>query len=480
MAALAALNFGLVLFDLTYISMRDFWLRGTVQVMNFTIQIPLPPITDWYDPIKGIEPYRDTEIYLETVDQLKRQVARTGLESEAVAVLLADLRDRSIAMIEDNPFLVADKTGTLEKIKNRLREHVGTESSKEAFDVFWTQTYLTREGWEDSIGYFDRRIRPLIATNYYRPLGENGELYSNFWAIDAPFVFIFLAEFLARTFYISRKHNGVSWIDAMLWRWYDIPLLLPFWRWLRIIPVTLRLDQSGLVDMDRIRSQASQGLVASIAEDLTELVAIRTINQLQSAVEQGTLTRLLTRNEAERRSYIDLNNVNEVEAVTNLLIQMLIYRVLPKVKPDIDAIVSHNIQGAVGQLPGAQLVNQLPGMDQFSAQVTNQVSAQITQTIYEAVVRGLEDPVGAELAGRLVQSFSEALGTEFQSQRTSDELQTLLVDFLEEFKVNYIARLNQEDVETLLDQTRELRQQLSAQRQAQVAARDRSSLASSD
>ena len=46
-------------------------------------------------------------------------------------------------MIETNPFAGAGKSGTLEKIKNRMREHIGEESSKAAFNTFWSQEYLS-------------------------------------------------------------------------------------------------------------------------------------------------------------------------------------------------------------------------------------------------------------------------------------------------------------------------------------------------
>ena len=48
MAITATVNLGLVLFNLSYVPWRDFYLRK------------LPQIIQIYDPIKGIEPHRDT------------------------------------------------------------------------------------------------------------------------------------------------------------------------------------------------------------------------------------------------------------------------------------------------------------------------------------------------------------------------------------------------------------------------------------
>src|SRR5919199_1155428 len=149
MASLALVNLVLVLFDLSYIPMRDFWLHHQIKFFGFTLQIPLPPITKWYDPIKGIEPYRDTQQYLQRVDALESQISQTGVRSPQVEAILQELRRRSTEIVDTNPFQVANKTGTLEKIKNRMREHVFRSkdaSAKESFRTFWSQNYLATRG----------------------------------------------------------------------------------------------------------------------------------------------------------------------------------------------------------------------------------------------------------------------------------------------------------------------------------------------
>jgi len=122
MASLALVNLLLVLFDLSYIPLRDFWLQGKIRVLGFTLgpiqvpgfalKIPLPPIAKWYDPIKGIEPYRDTQQYLQRVDELERRIKETGrqgLRSPQVEVILQDLRGRSTEIVDTNPFQAANK-----------------------------------------------------------------------------------------------------------------------------------------------------------------------------------------------------------------------------------------------------------------------------------------------------------------------------------------------------------------------------------
>jgi hypothetical protein len=61
-----------------------------------------------------------------------------------------------------------------------------------------------------------------------------------------------------------------------------------------------------------------------------------------------------------------------------------------------------------------------------------------------------------KLSSQLVKHFGQALGSELQQQQTGQEIQLLLCDFLEEFKINYIQRLSEEDFEKILEQAKEL------------------------
>ncbi|MDT9337942.1 hypothetical protein VV11_000095 [Trichodesmium erythraeum 21-75] len=104
MAFLALVNFILVLFDLTYISLRDFYFDY------------IPSLIKIYDPLKGITTHRDTEKYLDSFEELKTKIIR-GIDSLVVQKKLEELGELSIEMINQNPFTIANKSGYLEKIK---------------------------------------------------------------------------------------------------------------------------------------------------------------------------------------------------------------------------------------------------------------------------------------------------------------------------------------------------------------------------
>jgi hypothetical protein len=475
MALIVLFNYILVIFNLTYIPLRDFWLQGRVQLFfkfgQWEFNVPPQPaqilpnglsqfITS-YDAFKGIEPYRSTEQYLEIVEDLEQEINLQGLQqpNPKLESILADLRGRSIEMIDTNPFLIANKTGDLERIKNKMRDHIFNNedaSAKKSFEIFWTRDYLLKNDPRKQLKFFHQEISPLIATNYYRPVGENGKPIDNFSLIDFLFFIIFLPEFLVRTWFISSRYSGISWFDAMLWRWYDIFLLIPIWRWLRIIPLIIRLNNSQLIDLKAIQKQASQGFVATIAEDITEVVVVRIINQLQSSVQEGIIQDFLLQQNAKK--YIDVNDTNETAEIIKLMLQVIVNQVLPKLQPEAEAFLKFNLDKAMLQTPAYQSLEKLPGVKSLQNQLTQQLASRSYQILCEVLKLLLEeDPKFNQLLEDLISNFSKTVGSELQTQASMENLEVLIIDLLEEIKINYVQRLSEEDVESILDQTRAIR-----------------------
>lgn len=443
LAIVAVVNLCLVLFNLSYMPWRDFYFQE------------VPSLTQIYDPLKGIKPHRETEKYLNEVNALEVQVVQTQLQSPQVESLLQELRILSNEMIQDNPFAIANKSGTLEKIKNQIRDHVGITSAHKAFDFFWSQEHLSEAGWQQEINFFNTLVRPLMQTNYYRAVGINGKFIDRFWLIDLPFVILFGLEFLSRTFLISRNQSGLSWLEATLRRWYDLFLLLPFLRWLRVIPVTIRLYQTKLLNLKPVRAQIQHEFVANFAEELTEIVGIRLIDQAQESIERGDLARWLFRSEA--RPYININNTNEVRAIAARLFYLSVYQVFPKIQPDIEALLHHSIESTLNQSPIYRQLQNVPGVNHLPAQLTERLAKDISQAAYTTLTTFLEDSKVVELSNRIIQNFSESLEIEVQKQQNMQEIQSLLVDLLEEIKINYVKGIAEQGVEKLLYESQQLR-----------------------
>ncbi len=447
MAILIAVNFLLVLFDLSYIPFRDLYLSY------------FPAFTAQYGELfKGIEPERSTVSYLETVEDLERQLeelGESGLRSPDTQSLLSSLRTQSTNIINENPFEVADKTGTLERIKQRVRTRVDVDSAKDAFNLFWSADYLSANSWSQELEFFNTDIKPLMETNYYRGIGLDGNPLNEFWRIDLWFFALFGAEFLIRTLYLSIKYRGTNWFDAMLWRWYDVLLLLPFWRWLRIIPVTIRLNHSKIVNLIPIQSRIIRGILASVAIELTEIVVIRIIDQMQTLLKQGDVTRMLLHPDATRK-YIDINGVDEAQVLSRRLISTLVYQVLPQLKPEVQNIIAHSVTGAFDQSPIYQGIQSIPGIGNLPDRIAQRVTSDVMDNVYAILKNALEDPAGAELTQKLTSKLIETFQAELRQEDSVEELEYLLTMILEEIKINYVQRLSDEDVEELMEKTYKL------------------------
>ncbi len=423
MAIIASIGLIVAMFDFTYIPWRDFYFRN------------LPTVIEHYDRFKGIEPHRETERYLNAVEQLKLTVNKTGLSSAQTQIWLQELATLSVSLIQNNPFQVAEKTGNLEKIKNQVRDRVQNQSAKGSFQTFWSQSYLTKAGWDKEIDFYEQRIKPLIVTNYYRRLDLSGNYVDLFWQIDIIFIGILAIDLLGRVYYIRRSNRNVSLLQAIVRRWYDLILLLPFAQFMRVIPVVIRWHQAKLVNFDTIRSELNQLFVGQIVNELTDAVVIQVLIQTQGAVKQGQIAQTIGR--YLKQPHIDLNNTNEIEVLFELISELIIYRVIPKIQPDLEAIFRHLFQKALLESPAYRNFKLLPGIGELPAQAIDRVVKEVSGSIYIALTKVLEDPTSGNLTRRLAQTLTQSIGDEMQRGQTIVKIESLLYDLLEEVKVTY-------------------------------------------
>jgi hypothetical protein len=445
LAIIALVNLLLVFFDLTYISWRDFYFHH------------FPQVTQFYDPVKGIEPHRETQHYLKQVDELNGLVAENGLQSPEVETALAELRLLSNEIIEDNPFAIANKSGLLEKIKNQIRDRVVQNSAHQAFNTFWSVEYFSQVGWEEEINVFNSSIRPLVETNYYRRIDTNSKFIDKFWKLDLPFIILFALDYLVRTFSISRRDPNLNWLEAMLRRWYDLFLILPFWRWLRVIPVIVRLNQAELVNLQPFKAQINRDVVANFAQEMTEVIGVRMIDGIQNSINRGDVAKWIFHAE-NRRPYIDINNTNELRAIASRLIYLSIYDVLPQIQPDVESLLQYIIKSALNQSPVYRQLQNIPGVNILPNQLSENLAKDISQSSYKTLKAAIEDPEVAKLVSELTTNFTKVLEEELQKKHNLQEIENLLIDMLEEIKINYIKDIELEGLEKALDESSHLRQ----------------------
>jgi len=140
----ASLNLLWICFDISYVPLRTFWLQRNLYPLP---SVPLvlrlrwlPNITPLYDPIKGIEPHRETQAFSERFNELD-QALTAGSAAPDLRRAQVELAQE---MIAENPFLASGGSGTLEKIKNRLRDRADLDSSKESAAVLLSDDWLAQ------------------------------------------------------------------------------------------------------------------------------------------------------------------------------------------------------------------------------------------------------------------------------------------------------------------------------------------------
>lgn len=456
-ALTALVQLVLVLFNLSYIPLRSLYFEYTPAVVNA------------YDPIKGIELHPDTQLYLATVDHLvetvnpdnevgKIQSPQPRMIETEIAPILSNLQAQSIELVEENPFFGANQFGAYAKLKQRIQSHVGEISAKQALLKFWSWDHLNQAGWQSELAYFDRAIRPTLEHNYLRVLDETGRFADRFWQIDLWFMALFAVDLLGRTLISSYRQPQVSWGDAILRRWYDLLFFLPYWRWLRVLPVSVRLHQSGLFNMERMLAQITHEPVSYIADRVSKFLMVRLVNQAQTSIKQGDAARFLF----DPSQYRQVSNINKIDAITDRLIQLSIYRVLPEVQPDLEALLHHSLTEVITQSDFYNAVQQFPGIGNLPSETIEQLAEYLAQGTYDVLKSAYADQEGRMLMEQLSQDFRQALKQQLQEKHTQKELETLLIDLLEELKINYVEKSSIDNPTQTLDEVEQINQILQA------------------
>ena len=434
LALIALINLILVLCHLSYLPLRDIYLRYT------------PLLVRIYDPVKGIEPHPDTEAYLQTVALIKQEISQRGLEAASTEQLLASLRQQSISLIEENPFLAANKLGTFAKLKHRMEYRLGTRSAKEAFTRFWSPEYLSDNNIATELAFLTDKIEPLLETNYYRRIDANGLYIDNFWRIDIFFMIFFALEYLIRTFWVAKNRDDLNWWDAILRRWYDALMLIPVWRWMRILPVTIRIHKSGLFNMERILAQITHEPAAYLSHRASMFLIVQLLNQSQEVIQNGALTNLLS----SSTEGVRVGEADKINTIIDRLIGLTIYKVLPEVQPDLEDLLRHSLQGALRESDVYQTVKAIPGIANLPQEAIEQLADYLAQATYDVLVNSYTDTEGKIIFERLSDNFSLTLRKQLQNKATQTEIQVLLSDLLEEWKLNYVKSSHQRNPEKTL------------------------------
>ena len=117
----------------------------------------------------------------------------------------------------------------------------------------------------------------------------------------------------------------------------------------------------------------------------------------------------------------------------------------------------HAIASTIERSPIYQRLQSIPGFKELPAQLSEQLTKELSQTAYNNIAKGVDDPVTARLSDRLLTNFRDALELELQKKHNLREIESLLVDMLEEIKINYVAKIAEGGFEGIVEEADRLR-----------------------
>jgi len=464
-ASWAAVNLALVLFDVTYVPLRAFWLqRNLFPLPSVPLSIPmpfLPDVTPWYDSVKGIKPHRDTTAYIAAFNRMDQALLGRGIEDERVS----ELRDQQIRltnrMIDENPFLVSGNAGTLEKFKNKLRDRAGLDSAKDSVAALLDDDRLKSDGWEaEERDFWTGDLIPLVGINYWRSIDESGQPTDRFWAIDLLlFQSVFLLDVLLRAWRLRRQLPGLSWRDALLRRWVDLPLFLPSWRLLRTLPVLERLSACRMTNLEPLRAAISRAVVALLALELFEVLALQLLDGIQQLVRSQIWPQRIRRLCSHQT--VAVNDEQELVELLRLWTPLILTRVGPRLAPEMEAVVGHALQRSFSGSVVPTGLRELAPLVRMESTLSRRIAAGIVESLLD-LGRSASDQI--RLLDRrqedLLQQFSdrfwEELASALEQGPVLERSQDLLGAFLEELKLTYIAQMSRSGIDSLMDELDDL------------------------
>jgi len=235
---------------------------------------------------------------------------------------------------------------------------------------------LKRHGWQEERRFWQQQILPLVATSYWRSIDENGRPTDHFWRYDLMlFQSVFALDILLRMLRLRRRFPGIRWRDALLRRWIDLPLLLPFWRWLRIAPVVERLSQAGLIDVEPLRAVISRGVVSLLALELFEVLALQLVDGTQSLIRSPQWPRMIRGLRSHQSVSAPSPQAEQpLLGLVRLWGPMVLGQVTPRLTPELQSLLGHALEQSLREVPGAAVV---------PAVVARQLSAGMVDSLVE-------------------------------------------------------------------------------------------------
>ena len=450
------------------------------QNIRFLIIFYEPSLT--YDLIKGIEPDRLSQNYLRKVAELKVNLKYNGLNHPKSQILLQEIRQISIELIDRNYTLqLQHNLGKLTEIKYRIIDHIygrdpqfttrltptlkflykirllnflapellwSDRSAKQAFKTFWSLENLEQYGWETELQFFEAEIQELMQSFYFRQIGIDGEFVNRFWLIDLPWITLFFLTFLMEIYALRRRQPELSLREAILKLWYYLFLLIPKLLFLRFISAIYHLNRANFPRLQPTIDYLKLKFIYSFAQELIQVLVNQGVNQVQSFVKKGAIKNLIGNPASSYQSLDFVDLAQSPPGIPNRIVELTITQVLPSIHPKLEAYLHYQVSQSIQQSAIYKGLHKIPGVRSLPQQVADRVAKKIAIAISENPKKSLEsgknkppDLIAMQLQKQLTQKFVDELRIELNKEQIIDDVETILVNWLEKIKSNQVKDL---------------------------------------
>jgi hypothetical protein len=376
--------------------------------------------------------------------------------SSATISLLKQQQTLTQELISSQRFLSSSNVGALDQLKNRLRARTGLNSAQQSADVLLSEAHLNQREWNRERQFWNQQILPLVEINYRRSIDENGRPTDLSWRVDAPFQLLFLLDIALRCLRLKSRYPAIRWREAVLRRWIDLPLLLPFARWMRLVPVTERLSRAGLIQLEPLRAVISRAVVALLAVELFEVITIRVVDTFQQLIRSPQLPERVRSLCSHQTS--NANDDRELLELLRLWLPLLLTKVGPALRPQLVALIGHLLQQSLSRSVMPEPLRRVAALQSAEAEFSRQLATGMVDSVLD-LSRGAGTRIGQRdqtletLGSDALDRLWEELAVTLEQGPVLERSQELLTSFLEDLKRSGFRQFrDQDDVDALISE----------------------------
>jgi len=457
-AILAVANLSWCVFDITYIPLRSFWLNRKIYISNSSskgISLTwLPNITSLYDQIKGIRAEKYSKLLIDNFNINKYELINKKLSTYEYNSFLENQKVLTKNLIENSKNNQTININNIEIIKANLLKKSQESNYQDALDKLLSIEYFSNIDNKNGIKFWEEEVISIARTNYTRRINPTGRNFDSSWRIDIPFQLIFLIDIILRTRRLKKKIPGISWRNAFLKRWLDIPLFLPYFRLLRILPTTERLSNAKLIQVEPLRAVISQWIVAMLALELFEVITLRILETLTSLIKSPNIPERIR----GLCSYKKVNDIeyNDISELIRLWVPILLSQIGPNMRPQLIALFDHALQRSISNMPLQIAFKENSIIEKAESAITYQLASGMVDTLLEFSKNAgsnisKKDITLNKLSLDALDRFWEELASALDNEKVLNTSQVLIISLLEDFKFLSFRELqNQSNIDEIM------------------------------